>query len=155
MGFKEETIEAVAALPRMTTGQLAELYLELFGDKTRSRNRRYLIRRLAFVLQARDEGGLSDRAARRIDELMASGAARSTSRERARAFSPRRDPRLPPPGSVLRRTYRGQQHTVEVAEEGFCYQGTVYRSLSSIARAITGTRWNGLVFFGLAKTPRK
>jgi hypothetical protein len=156
MGFEEETIQAVAALPRMTTGQLAELYLDLFGDETRSRNRRYLIRRLAFALQARDEGSLSDRAARRIDELMAlAPPARPIPRGRVRPISPRRDPRLPSPGTLLRRIYRGQQHTVEVVSDGFLYEGTVYRSLSRIAREITGTRWNGFAFFGLAKVPRK
>src|SRR5713101_160231 len=61
------------------------------------------------------------------------------------------DLRRPRPGSVLSRTFRGQTIEVKVLEDGFEYQGQRYGSLSAVARAATGTRWNGLVFFGLGK----
>ena len=55
----------------------------------------------------------------------------------------------PPPGSVLTREHRGVLHRVEVTDDGFDYAGTTYDNLSAVAKAITGTRWNGLAFFGL------
>jgi hypothetical protein len=60
-----------------------------------------------------------------------------------------RDSRLPAPGTVLSRDYRGQRLEVTVLEQGFEYDGVVYRSLSAVARAVTGTHWNGWAFFGL------
>nr|NIM18730.1 DUF2924 domain-containing protein [Candidatus Latescibacterota bacterium]NIM64471.1 DUF2924 domain-containing protein [Candidatus Latescibacterota bacterium]NIO00624.1 DUF2924 domain-containing protein [Candidatus Latescibacterota bacterium]NIO27025.1 DUF2924 domain-containing protein [Candidatus Latescibacterota bacterium]NIO54550.1 DUF2924 domain-containing protein [Candidatus Latescibacterota bacterium] len=57
----------------------------------------------------------------------------------------------PAPGTILTREYRGEVHQVIVLEKGFEYDGKVYRSLSGIARAITGTQWNGYLFFGLKK----
>ncbi len=62
-----------------------------------------------------------------------------------------RDPRLPPPGTVLRRVFEGAAHEVTVCAEGFEYDGTRYKTLSAIAQHITGTRWNGFLFFGLKK----
>ena len=59
------------------------------------------------------------------------------------------DSRLPPPGAVLRRTFRGVEHLVTVLEDGFLHEGEKYTSLSVLARVITGTRWNGFGFFGL------
>jgi len=67
-----------------------------------------------------------------------------------RAFKPSDDRRLPMPGTVLTREYRGRTIAVTVLDEGFECEGKVYRSLSAVARAVTGTRWNGLLFFGLA-----
>ena len=59
------------------------------------------------------------------------------------------DPRLPMPGTLLSREYKGRVISVEVRENGFEFDGKIYKSLSSIARAVTGTRWNGFLFFGL------
>lgn len=64
---------------------------------------------------------------------------------------PARDPRLPPPGGVLTRIHAGVEHKVRITEGGLEYEGQSYRSLSGIARAITGTSWNGYVFFGLTR----
>jgi hypothetical protein len=60
----------------------------------------------------------------------------------------RRDARLPRPGTVLTRRFREQTFTVQVLEKGFHYEGSVYRSLSAVARQISGTQWNGFPFFG-------
>jgi hypothetical protein len=60
-----------------------------------------------------------------------------------------RDSRLLLPGTVLTRTFRDQNITVQVLEKGFQYEGMVYRSLSAVARHISGTQWNGFSFFRL------
>ena len=66
----------------------------------------------------------------------------------------RRDGRLPVPGTVLTRPFENRRIVVTVLEQGFEYQSRRYRSLSAIAREVTGTRWNGLLFFGLAERRR-
>ena len=68
--------------------------------------------------------------------------------------SGQRDPRLPQVGSLLTKTYKGKKLHVKVTEEGFEYDGKRYRSLSGIARAVTGATWNGFLFFGLTPRPK-
>jgi len=151
----------VAALKRMTAGQLREKYREVFGDEPQARHKAFLIKRTIWRLQALAEGDLSERARRRADELAndadlrlgppkakppANGAAGRT----ATAGVPLSgDSRLPMPGAVLAREYKGETAEVTVLPKGFQYAGEVYRSLSAVAKAITGTHWNGYHFFGL------
>jgi hypothetical protein len=146
----------LAALERMTTSQLADKYLELYGEPTRSRNKDYLRKRLAWRVQELAEGGLSERALERIkelgDQLPERWRMRTASPAPAVTPPPRAiDPRLPPPGSVITRTYRGTAHSLVVKDDGFEYDGRHFASLSAIARHITGTAWNGHLFFGLRK----
>lgn len=155
----------IAALRTMTVRELRERYREVFGEPTHSGNKDYLRKKIAWRIQERAEGGLSERARTRIDELAPDAPIRwrPTPAQRAAVDaalaapmpkeSPKRDPRLPPAGTILRRDYQGVTHEVTVREDGFEYRGEHYRSLSKIARAITGTQWNGLLFFGL--TSRK
>jgi hypothetical protein len=115
-------------------------------------------------LQAKSEGDLSERARRRADEIAddadlrtrapkgfstgVSPAGTSRSLDRSRA---QRDWRLPAVGTLLTRRLDGRDIIVKVLEDGFEYQSRRYRSLSAIAREVTGTRWNGLLFFGLSE----
>lgn len=165
----------LAALDGMTVGELAEKFEELFGFPTRTRNKAYLRKRVAWKIQERHEGGLSDRALARIEELAPLAPARWRQRSekraadelpiagapvsveggaRSRSDTPPakpRDPRLPPVGTVLRREHGGETHEVTVGETDFDYRGTRYASLSQVAKAITGTAWNGFLFWGLVK----
>ena len=143
----------LAELDRMSCKELVALWEELFEKPTRSRNMPYLRKRLAWKIQEQAEGGLSDRAKDKAAELAKMPApppkrtAKSGSESKGRA----RDPRLPKPGAVLTREHKGAVHEVKVLERGFEYAGQEYRSLSAIAKEITGTTWNGLSFFGLNK----
>ena len=145
----------IERLRSMKTKALAARYRELFGEDARSANHAYLLRRIAWRLQARAEGELSERARRRAAELANDAdlrlrAPQSFWRELEDTAEHRsRDPRLPPAGTVLERTYRGQMVRVTVLANGFAYQGKEYASLSAIAQRATGTRWNGFHFFGL------
>jgi hypothetical protein len=151
--------QRIAALGSMTMRELRDAWAETFGYATESRNHAYMRKKIAWRLQEIAEGGLSARARERIAELAPNApirhrvpahAALETKPTRAR------DPRLPPAGAVLRRAYGGIEHEVVVHQETFAYGGRAYASLSAIAKAITGTPWNGLVFFGLAqRSPRK
>jgi hypothetical protein len=145
----------LAALSRFTGPELTEKYLVLFGQPARSRNKDFLRKRLAWRIQELAEGGLSERALARIEELGADALAtrRRPPRPRTPASPPpgsvgaARDPRLPSAGTVVRRVHGTADHSVTVLDDGFEYLGERYRSLSKIARVITGTPWNGYLFF--------
>ena len=159
MRIKEE----LAALERMSTGELAERFTELTGEPVRTRHRRYLIRKVAWRIQAAAEGGLSERARRRAAELSDDADIRvmppkePLHQEEAEVPLEVRagkkvtvlDPRIPVPGTAITRKYKGRIHQVVVLNEGFEYEGRRYRSLTAVARAITGSHWNGFGFFRL------
>ena len=156
----------VEALGRLTVAQLRDRHRELFGEPTNSANRSYLVKRLAWRVQSLAEGGLSERAKRRALELARDADLRTTLPRPPKAAGeggttvtvplktkPSAHDRLPGPGTVLTRTYRGTRVSVKVLKDGFGHDGTVYRSLSAVAKAVTGTHWNGHLFFGLEQTP--
>lgn len=153
--------EQLAALEKMTVGELVVKYREVFGVPTRTRNKDYLRKKVAWRIQELAEGGLSPRAMAKIEELAPLAPARWRSTQpapgsavavvmSARPLAPR-DPRLPPPGSVIVRVLRGVEHRVTVLDDGFEYQGELYPTLSQLARFIAGTPWNGYLFFGLKR----
>ena len=143
----------VASLEKMATGELQERYAEVFGEVPRSRHKRYLIRKIAWRLQANAEGDLSERARQRAAELAVDAEVRTTPPKdfiaSQAAKENGRDPRLPSPGTSLIRTYRGQTIQVNVTENGFEWDGERYQSLSAVAKAITGSHTNGFRFFNL------
>ena len=157
--------ERLAGLNTLTVAQLRAEYEQVVGEPTRSRNKDHLRKRLAWKIQEQVAGGLSPLALVRIEELAPSAPARwrRSQQEIARGAagsSPApapghdraaagRDPRLPPAGTVLTRMHQGVAHQVTVLEDGFEYQGQHFISLSRIARVISGTPWNGFLFFGL------
>lgn len=148
----------VAALRRMSAAELREKYLAVFGEPTRTGNKDFLCKRLAWRLQSMAEGSLSDRARQRAAELARDADIRMTM-PRPPAVTPGATPRtqaapangerVPIPGTVLARQYRGRLIEVTVLPKGFEWEGQVYRSLSAVAQAVTGAHWNGHLFFGL------
>jgi hypothetical protein len=150
------TSRELAALDKMSVGELAEKFREVFGEPTRTRNKEYLRKRIAWRIQERAEGGLSSRALERIEQLAPEAPVRwrapvarkdGVSAPVVPIASAARDPRLPPIGSVITRLHNGVEHKVTVLADGFEHQGKQHRSLSKIARLITGTPWNGFLFF--------
>ena len=134
--------------------QLQREHLILFGKRSPSRDSQQVFRRLAWHLQAAAEGGLSERARARAAEVAAGDDLRlqtiCTPLDGGVESRPHgTDARLPQPGTVLVREFRGQRITVRVVADGFDYDGRFYRSLSAIAEKATGTSWNGYQFFGL------
>jgi hypothetical protein len=130
----------IAALKSMAAPDLKQQWRELFYSEPPPFNRPYLESRLAYRIQELAYGGLKPQTAERLEalgEALEKGSAR------------RRDDARPIAGTRLIREFQGVQHCVTVRLEDFEYQGRPYKSLSAVARAITGTRWNGLVFFGL------
>ncbi|MFN0132582.1 MAG: DUF2924 domain-containing protein [Phycisphaerales bacterium] len=159
--------QQIEELRHMPVSRLRERYADAFGEPTTSGNRQWLFRRVAWRIQSLAEGDLSERARRRAAELARDVDVRvrpPSDGESAEAVRPGNrlvtitgriasagNDRLPAPGSVLRRAFKGADHEVTVLPNGFEYDGKVYRSLSAVATAITGSHWNGFLFFGLNK----
>jgi hypothetical protein len=150
----------IAALRRMTVKQLQAKYAEAFGEPTTGRNKAWLVKRVAWRLQARAEGGLSDRARKRAAELADDADLRLTPPRPKPATTPAAveatfapgvsaDDRLPPPGTLLVRGYKGGRVAVLVRPDGFEFEGEVFASLSAAAKHITGSHCNGFRFFRL------
>jgi len=150
----------IEQLAGMTVEQLQQRYQEAFGEPTRTQHKLHLIRRIGWRLQVLAQGDLPERARQRAlaiahDADLRTQVPAEWVGPKPTPFShhrPARDRRLPVIGTTLRRRYRGQTIEVKVLKDDFEYQGRHYGSLSAIARQATGTRWNGLLFFGL--TPR-
>jgi hypothetical protein len=154
------TASEIARLKTLTITQIVRQFESLFGEKCRSRNKRYLIRRIAWRLQANAEGELSERAKARAAELALDSEVRVTPpRETSQPrlvtsdvqSRPALDQRLPPPGSMLHRDYKGRQIRVLIVNNRFEYEGQLYKSLTAVANAITGSHVNGFQFFGLGR----
>jgi hypothetical protein len=149
--------DEIEALSGMSVTDLRGRYVEFYGRPATTHNRDYLRKRVAWKIQERTEGGLSPRALERIEQLAPLAPVRwqaPVAPTKGNA-APIRDPRLPAVGTALTRQHGGKDHDVRVLADGFEYQGRRYRSLSKIAREITGTAWNGyLFFFGRANGTR-
>ncbi|MBS0210423.1 MAG: DUF2924 domain-containing protein [Planctomycetes bacterium] len=150
----------VAALERMTVDQLQAKYAEVFGEPTNGRHKEWLIKRIIWRMQANAEGDLSERARRRAMELANDSDLRMTPpRERTPAANvPERTLTLAStirpstellPGTELKRDYKGRTIRATVLDTGFECEGQRYKSLTAVAKAITGKHWNGFHFFGL------
>ncbi|MHC2066130.1 DUF2924 domain-containing protein [Bremerella sp. T1] len=153
--------QEVATMELMTVNELREKFAAVFGEATNGRNKRWLIRRIAWRLQANEFGGLSQRAKDRAAELVNVADIRVTpprdsklekptaTNTKTKRIMPPTDPRLPPAGTSIIRTYKGKSLEVRVLEDGLEYEGERYKSLSAVAKAITGSHCNGYRFFRL------
>jgi hypothetical protein len=141
--MNDPVLARLAALKTTPTPKLKEQWRQLFEGEPPAFNRRYLESRLAYRIQELAYGGLKPDTVRRLEKL---GEELDGGRVDVRK-RPAND--RPISGTRLIRDYQGVEHCVTVRDNDFEYQGRPYKSLSAIARAITGTQWNGLAFFGL------
>src|SRR5262249_36783507 len=153
----------IAALHRLTFKQLRARYAEVYGEGTSASNRAWLIKRIAYRLQVLAEGDLSERARRRATELAndadlrlyppkdAAVVAPAADRTETAVLPFKPDDRLPPAGTILTRAYKGAVIQVQVLQQGFEYAGQVYKSLSAVAKAVTGSHCNGYAFFRMGQ----
>ena len=139
----DTVLAQLAAMKTAPIGDLKDKWRELFDSEPPPYNRRFLEHRLAYRIQELTYGGLKPETRERLRKL----ADHLDGGDPARRRQPANE--RPIAGTQLIREYQGVEHCVTVRDEDFEYQGRPYKSLSAIARAITGTRWNGLVFFGL------
>jgi hypothetical protein len=160
----------LATLPDLSVAQLRIRYAEVFGEPTNAGHKGWLVKRIAWRLQASAEGDLSERARQRAAQLAndadlrlsppkpptsfaseAAGAAADGSATPGPAPAGA-DGRLPQPGAVIHRLYKGRELQVTVLRSGFAFGGQVFASLSAVAKAITGSHCNGYLFFRLTRT---
>ncbi|MEQ9588022.1 MAG: DUF2924 domain-containing protein [Parvibaculaceae bacterium] len=152
----------VSAMQRMTVDELRAKYAEVFGEATNGRHKQWLIKRIAWRMQANEEGDLSERARKRAAELANDAdlrmkappqkklvAAEKRERRVETTITRPHDSRIPMPGTVLTREYKGETVQVTVLPSGFEFDGEVYPSLSAAAKAITGSHTSGFLFFRL------
>jgi hypothetical protein len=139
-----DVLGRLAALKAATTPELREQWRALFGTEPPPYGRRMLEGRLAYRVQELAYGGLRPETVARLEALGEQLDGRNLVLRRVR-----RDDQRPVAGTRLIREHQGVDHVVTVLRDGFEWQGRPYRSLSAVARAITGTRWNGPLFFGL------
>ena len=147
--MNDPVLARLVALKTTPTPQLKEQWRQLFEGEPPAFNRRYLESRLAYRIQELAYGGLKPETVRRLEKL---GEELDGGKVNVRK-RPAND--RPVSGTRLIRDYQGVEHCVTVRDNDFEYQGRPYKSLSAIARAITGTQWNGVVFFGLRSSGRK
>jgi hypothetical protein len=138
----DAVLAQLAALNAAPISTLKQKWRDLFETEPPPYNRRFLEHRLAYRIQELAYGGLKPETVKRLIALGEQLDGNIKVRK-ARAQT------LPIAGTRLIREWQGIEHCVTVRDDGFEYQGRPYKSLSAIARAITGTRWNGWVFFGL------
>lgn len=151
-------LENIGKLRKAGVQELQKRYEELFpGKKAPSANSVWLFKKIAFRLQELEYGGLSAKARTRINELIRkydpvnNKALRPDLKNIAgtRIATSYRDKRLPIPGSIITREYKGKKIEVKVLEKSFEYNGQIYKTLTAISKEITGSNWNAFQFFKL------
>lgn len=162
-----QTYREIQNVYRMSVRELRDKYLDVFGEETRAYNKDFLRKRIAWRIQAVAEGDLTERARRRAAQIandsdlrvraprdpVVSGSAEVRARSVVGHITSYRDPRLPLPGTLLEREYKGRDIIVKVLDQGFEFDGKKFKSLTAIARQVTGSKWNGFSFFGIARAP--
>ena len=148
---RHSVLRQLATIETLTMEQLHEKWRDLYGGEPPGYRKQFLIKRLAYRIQELFYGGLSEAARTRLQQLAPAdpvagvdGQAPGTSQTRADIL----------PGTRFVRIWKDCRYEVLAHPNGFEYDGRMFRSLSAVAREITGTRWNGRVFFGLKKDNR-
>lgn len=141
----DSVLASIAALATLPMPALKQRWRELFETDPPPFNRPYLISRLTYRIQELAYGALSPATTARLEAIAADD--KYVDRHEAR----KRIPDRPVAGTRLLREWQGTEHAVTVLADGFEYLGRPYKSLSAVARAITGTRWSGPLFFGVRR----
>ena len=149
MTTHEPILTRLAALKAMSVNELKTEWQILFDAPAPNNSRNFLESRLAYRIQELTYGGL-DKQTRRMLDLLADEVEGHNRRKHQIA-----DPRNPVVGTKLIREWDGVEHTVTVLKDGFDWKGCRFKSLSAVAREISGTRWNGYRFFGLRERKRE
>ncbi len=143
-------VRQIADLETLPAARLEDRWRALFGTDPPACQRRFLVKRLAYRLQELAYGGLSEAARTRMEEIaQEAGFDEEASLPGRSRRGAQRKRALPVAGTRLVRVWDDRRYEVTVTATGFEFEGRPYRSLSAIANTITGTHWNGRVFFGL------
>jgi hypothetical protein len=151
--MERDIADEIQSLKNQPLEALTARYKEVFGvSEAPSSNKVFLWRKISYRLQEIEHGGLSKRTLEQIDSLIKQYDPINNTALRPESETLEKigkDRRLPIPGTVITKLYKGTTFTVRVLERGFEYNGELYNSLSAIAKDITGAHWNGYGFFNL------
>lgn len=144
----------IMALKNAPVEEFLERYKELYGEDAASNHRLYLWRKIAYRLQECEYGSLSAKAKGRLKALIEeydpiNNKALRPDKPAPCAPTASKDKRLPIPGTIITKEYKGVKYQVKVLEKGFEFKGKIYKTLSAIAKEMTGSHWNGYLFFNL------
>lgn len=164
--MEETLLHELRRIQQLSVNELQAEWSRLYnGEQCHSRNRTYLVKRLCWRAQEIRLGGLSDRARARLKELEPDAFTRARTPSftpmvadtalAAKTPRPVRDLRLPPPGSVLVKNYRGRELRLAIHDDHFELDGQSFQSLSEAARFVSGSRWDGFLFWNLKRRKRK
>ena len=153
----ETNLSQIMELKEKSLGELKAKYEELFpGQKAPSNNKVFLWRKIAYHLQELECGNVSEATQGKIQELIRKYDPVNNANIRPDYANgqigkkkPSRDRRLPIPGTLITKEYKGKKYELKILEKGFEYNNKTYKSLSAIAKEVTGAHWNGYLFFNL------
>lgn len=152
----DTTLRQIADLPNLSYDELKQLWRILHGKDSPAYSKPYLIKRLAYRIQELTYGGLSENAKTKLKEAFEAGGFDENGGVKVDKRTLRkRSNDMPVIGTRFVREWNGERYEVIVVEGGFEYQGRRYRSLTGIAKAITGGHWNGPAFFGINRSRGK
>jgi hypothetical protein len=143
-------LKQIADLERRSLAELQDRWRQLCGTEPPRYNREFMVRRLAYRLQELAHGGLRHETRDQMNQLLEDAGYNELGGLTAGA-GPQAHRDQPMPGTRLIREWDGRRYEVTAVDGGFEFEGRRYRSLSAIAKAITGTHWNGRAFFGLPR----
>jgi hypothetical protein len=145
---RKSVLRQMAMLRSMSLDQLREKWLDLYGTEPPKYKKQFLIKRLAYRIQELFYGGLSEQVKAHLRQAALNDPVATVNR---RIPEDRKACETILPGTRFVRIWKDRRYEVVAQAEGFEFDGRIFKSLSAVAREITGTRWNGKVFFGLKK----
>ena len=151
---KETTASQIMTLKNASAGELIKRYKELYNEDATGTHKTYLWRKIAYKLQEQEHGSLSAKAKERLKALIEefdpiNNKALRPDKPMVSQQASVKDKRLPIPGTVITKEYKAANYQVKVLEKGFEYNAKIYKTLSAIAKEISGAHWNGYLFFNL------
>ena len=147
-------MDEIITLKNAPAEELLKRYKELYGEDATGTHKTYLWRKIAYKLQEQEHGGLSAKAKGKLKTLIEefdpiNNKALRPDKPMVSQQASVKDKRLPIPGTMITKEYKSTNYQVKVLEKGFEYNAKIYKTLSAIAKEITGAHWNGYLFFNL------
>ena len=147
-------MDEIKALKNAPAEELLKRYKEFYGEDATGTHKTYLWRKIAYKLQEQEHGGLSAKTKDKLNALIEefdpiNNKALRPDKPMVSQQASVKDKRLPIPGTVITKEYKGANYQVKVLEKGFEYSGKIYKSLTAVAKEISGAHWNGYLFFNL------
>ena len=147
-------MDEIITLKNAPAEELLKRYKELYGEDATGTHKTYLWRKIAYKLQEQEHGGLSAKTKDKLNALIEefdpiNNKALRPDKPMVSQQASVKDKRLPIPGTMITKEYKSSSYQVKVLEKGFEYNAKIYKTLSAIAKEISGAHWNGYLFFNL------